>query len=397
MPSGGSEGQAAPPAPLSIGLDLAYLQADSGGSGTYARELVRAIARVEPQSRLTAWVGPGAPPDMASQLPGCDIVRLPVKSTRSVVRIPVELLGLGWAGARRGTQVVHGLAYTAPILGRVARVVTILDLPWRREPRSTDMLARLMFPFLTRVCAPRCHRIIAISEAARDDLVEGVGIDRNRISVTPLGVSAPPADRLDGRRAEEILRCGPHDRVLLAVGQVNEHKNLLRLVDAAGQLDARDVVVAVVGRTTKYARALHERAAEAGVPLRVTGFVPEGELEALYLRADLLVMPSRSEGFGLPVLEAMVRGVPVACSDIPPLREVAAGAAEFFDPHDATGIAAACRRVLDDPSHREDLIARGRQRAGEMGWDTTAKLTLEAYRQAIAQRLQRVTRRAPER
>lgn len=395
MRSDGAESQLPPPAPLSIGLDLVYLQADSGGSGTYARELVRAIARVEPQTRLTAWVGTGAADEVTSELSGCDVVRLPVRSTRSVVHIPVELLGLGWAGARRGIQVVHGLAYAAPIVGPVARVVTILDLTWRREPRSTDVLARLMFPFLTRVCAPRCHRIIAISQAAADDLVEGLGFDRNRVSVTPLGVSPPPVASVDGRRGEDILRCGPRGRVLLAVGQVNEHKNLLRLVDAAALLGMPDVVVAVVGRTTKYAQALEERAAQAGVRLRLTGVVPQADLEALYARADLLVMPSRSEGFGLPVLEAMVRGVPVACSAIPPLREVAAGAAELFDPHDVPAIAAACRRVLEDRPHRDELIGRGRRRAGEMAWDTTATLTLAAYRQAIADRLSRANR--PER
>jgi glycosyltransferase involved in cell wall biosynthesis len=113
------------------------------------------------------------------------------------------------------------------------------------------------------------------------------------------------------------------------------------------------------------------------------GFVDEPVLEGLYATATTLVLPSLSEGFGLPILEAMQRGLPVACSDAAALPEVAGGAALLFDPRDAGSIRAALERVLHDDELRARLRAAGRTRAAQLTWDRTARATLAAYRRAL--------------
>ncbi|MEY2567131.1 MAG: hypothetical protein QOE35_1660 [Actinomycetota bacterium] len=371
---------------LRVGLDLVYLEKDSGGSGTYARELIRAIERVEPDTDVVAWVGTRAPHDL-DELP-CDVVRLGVRSTGSFAHLPVELLGLGWAAKRRALDVVHGLAYATPIVGPVARVVTILDVTWLREPRSVNLLARSMFRVLTQVCGRTADAVIAISEAARNDIVASLPIAADRVKVTPLGV-APTQHRGRGSDANRLLGCEPDDRVVLAVGQVAEHKNLVRVIDALALPNRRDIVLAVAGRRTRYAEAVEGRARSCGLRCRVLGFVDDTTLESLYARADVAVLASRSEGFGLPVLEAMVRGVPVACSDIAVLREVTGGAAALFDPLDAGDMSDVLCRTLDDKAYRSELVARGHRRALEATWDVTAALTLHAYRTAMARRSSR--------
>jgi glycosyltransferase involved in cell wall biosynthesis len=376
---------------LRIGLDLVYLEHDSGGSGTYARELVAAIHRIEPGTTITAWVGRGAPDDIdeLTEWRTTEIVRLPVRSTGSMVHLPIELFGLAAAARRRHLDVVHGLAYAAPIVGPVPTVVSILDLTWLHVPKAAPAVARWMFRGLTYVGSRRCDRVIAISADARRDLVRHIGIHPAKVSVTPLGVrgpAAPGTPEAELRDRFGIVGRGP---VVLAVGQVAPHKNLLRLVDALGALEDLSPSLVVAGRPTGHGGELRQRADERHVQLHLPGFVSDDELEGLYAMADLLVLPSIAEGFGLPVLEAMVRGIPVACADIGALREVAGGAAEHFDPQDTSDIARACRRLVLDPQRRRELVALGGHRAAALTWDETARATLGAYREAIAWRARR--------
>ena len=374
--------------PLHVGLNLVYWVPDAGGSGTYARELIRALHAVEPGTRVTAWVGQGAPEGLDSFDWGGEtsFVHLPLKSTGSPVHVGYELAALGLDARRRGIDVVHGLAYTSPVVAPgVATVVTILDLTWRHHPETVSRLARTMFGLLTPLCGRTADRIVAISEAVRKDLVATARLPRAKIDVTPLGVSdrppgrATPADELRSR-----LGVPAGTPLVLFVGQIAAHKNLTALVRALPALgDARLVLP---GRATPHRDELEGLAGSLGVRDRVVlpGFVSDADLEGLYALADCFVLPSTLEGFGLPILEAMRRGVPVACSDASSLPEVAGGAALLFDPGDPAAIAAAVSRVLGDAALRADLVARGRARAAELTWERTATLTLDCYRRAIA-------------
>ena len=374
--------------PLHVGLDLVFLEPASGGSGTYARELARALRAVEPETRITAWVGRDGP----ATLEGVDeLVRLPVRSTGSPVHVPVELFWVGLDARRRGADLVHGLAYTSPVVAPgVATLVTILDLTWHHCPEAATWLARRMFGLLSPLCGCTADRVIAISQTARDDLVATLGLDAAKIEVTPLGVAdrplVVPAGAGDLRAR---LGLGADAPVLLSVAQMSPHKNLTMLVEALPRLADQRAVVVVPGRRTPYSEKLEARAAALGVRDRLVlpGYVDEETLEGLYATAAAFVLPSLLEGFGLPVLEAMRRGVAVACSDTSALPEVAGGAALLFDPRSADAVAAACDRLLADTAERERLIAAGRGRAAELTWEKTARATLRAYRRALAARV----------
>lgn len=360
---------------MHLGLNLVYLERDSGGSGTYARELIRALEALEPDLRITAWVGKGAD---GLDLP-VELVRLPVRSSGSPVHVPIELGWLGLDARRRGVDLVHGLAYSTPVIAPgVATVVTILDLTWHHHPEAATWLARRMFGLLSPLCGRSADRVIAISEHAKQDLVDTLRLDQGKIDVTPLGVTQRP-------RAEPATdvreRLGLGDRrLLLSVAQMSRHKNLGVLVEALAQLDA---VLVIPGRRTEYSAELEQLAASLGAADRfvLPGYVDDATLEGLYAEAAAFALPSLHEGFGLPVAEAMARGVPVACADASSLPEVAGGAALLFDPRSATEAAAACERLFADPG---PWIARGRERAAQLTWERTARTTLESYRRACA-------------
>jgi glycosyltransferase involved in cell wall biosynthesis len=195
--------------------------------------------------------------------------------------------------------------------------------------------------------------------------------------------SAQVASEEDVRRRFEL----GNGRVVLCVAQKRPYKNLGALVHALGALPD-DVRLVLPGTATPHEDELRELAATLGVAERVRfpSWVSDAELEALYRLASGFVLPSLMEGFGLPVLEAMARGVPVACSDRPALPEVAGGAALLFDPEDPGAVADALRRLLEDRRLADDLRRRGRERAAQLTWAATARGTLAAYRRALARR-----------
>jgi glycosyltransferase involved in cell wall biosynthesis len=374
---------------MHIGLNLMYWVPESGGSGTYAAELISALHRTQPGTRITAWVGRGAPAGLDARDWGGEVdwVHVPAKSTGSPVHVPIELLGLGLDARRRGVDVVHGLAYCTPILAPgVATVVTLLDLTWKHHPETVTRLARTMFGLLSPLCGRTADRVVAISEHGRADLVATLGLNPDRIDVTPLGVSPrPPVEATPDAPLRAAYGLPDNAPVVLCVAQISRHKNLGTLVRALARCQTPELRLVVPGRHTPHRDELETLAAREGVLERIVfpGFVEEADLESLYALADAFVLPSYAEGFGLPVLEAMRRGLPVACSNASALPEVAGDAALLFDPHEPAAIAAAIDRLLLDAALRADLRQRGRARAASLTWDLTADLTLASYRRAL--------------
>jgi glycosyltransferase involved in cell wall biosynthesis len=176
---------------------------------------------------------------------------------------------------------------------------------------------------------------------------------------------------------------------VLSLSARRPHKNVMRLLDALAAIPPeRRPVLVVPGYPTPYEAQLRARADALGVEADVVwpAWLAGPDLEGLYALAEVAVFPSLYEGFGLPVLEAMARGVPVACSDRSSLPEVAGDAALLFDPEDATAIRSALERLLGDDDERARLAARGRARAARFSWERTAELTAASYERALGGR-----------
>ena len=241
-------------------------------------------------------------------------------------------------------------------------VVTIHDLSFERRGGMMPALDRVVFKTLVPRAARRAARVLTVSERTRRDLIELYRVPAERIVVTPHGVD-PAFGPGDGT--------GASNGYVLFVGAVQERKNPLAAADAAAAAGL-PLVVAGPERDATLARELRRRGAD------VRGYVDTPQLAELYRGAAAFVLPSRYEGFGLPVLEAMASGAPVVLANDPALREVAGDAAVYADDaHLADGI----RRAVAD---RERLVAAGLERARRFSWDETARLTVAAYRQALA-------------
>lgn len=365
---------------MKIGINLMFLVDEAGGAGRYAHELVPALLEVEPGLRLTLFVNRDAPASLsaAAWADAVEWVRLPTRFSNRT-HLPGQAFALPVVAARRRLDVVHSLANGGPPLTTgPKRVVTLLDLIWlhQREAWGTPSAVRTM-ALLTRISARTAHRVITISQSARDDIVRNFGLDPTKIDVTPLGIRVPESrpPRAAGGRP-----------TVLSVAQKRPYKNLASLIRAVAELHEEAPVLVLPGAPTGHEGELRALADRLGVADRVQfpAWVSASELETLYADATCFVLPSLIEGFGLPVLEAMARGVPVACSDRPALPEVAGDAALFFDPTDQAAVTDAVRRLIRDASLREDLAARGLERARQFTWRRTAELTLASYRRAVA-------------
>jgi glycosyltransferase involved in cell wall biosynthesis len=374
---------------MHVGVDLLFLvPGETGGRETYARELLTALRRMRPDVRLTTFLNretAAAGPGFWSEQVDHAVV-LPHASGRARGRWAVgELAGVARAAARARVDVLHGAGNFAPLHGPFARVLTLHDLLYRELPELMSPPLRWATAALVVPAARRATRVVTGSEASRTAIVELLGIAPGRVVTTPYGLGSLPAPG-DGGRARAAL--GLDGRPLaLAVATNLPHKNLTRLLDALATLPEQErPVLAVAGHGTD-GGALPMRAQELGLEhdVRLLGGIPSARLEDLYAAAALLVTATRYEGFGLPVLEAMARGVPVVCSDIPVLREVAGEEAVFVDPADPASIAGGMRRLLAGGGEVERLSAAGRERAARFTWEATAEATVAAYEAAAAE------------
>jgi glycosyltransferase involved in cell wall biosynthesis len=376
--------QRLPATPRHVGVNALFLEPGrSAGTETYLRGLVPALAREHPSTRFSVVTtrkgAAGLRADGWTDF--CSLVQLPADEGERLRRLRAEQLTYPVLGRRRGWDVLHSLASVAPVVTATPAVVTVHDVNffhWRTFPLATTLAMRLM----VKGAAARAAQLITVSAAAREDIAATLGIDRERIAVVPNGAGRPPGvEPLAPDAVRERRGLAPGARVVLCVAAMRPHKNQELLVRALGRLP-EDVVVVLAGHPEGYADGLRGLAERLGVGarLRIAGYVDDAELEGLWRIAACAAFPTRGEGFGLPVLEALGRGVPVACSDIPVLREVGGELVHPFDPDDPEGAARAITAAMADEVTR----TRGPERTAGFSWDEAARGTFEAYERALA-------------
>lgn len=349
------------------------LHADLRGWGRYAADLLAALRRRDDVEVVPA-AGGGRLPELAWEQ-------------------------LGWPARLLDDRpdLLHAPNCFLPLVRPCPGVVTVHDLAFEVHPDDFAPRTGWKYRTFTRRAVRSAEAVICVSRATADDVLERYAADPARVHVVPNGPSLPagdgaappagPAAGIDGPPPSPGRPTGPGDApidperpYLLAIGDLRAKKNLERLADAwrLSGLPHRLVVVGAGGAVRDPATPQGRLAAglrARGVEL--PGYLSDADLDRLLRGAAALVHPSLFEGFGLVVLEAMVRGVPVACSDVPSLRETAGGAAVLFDPRDVEDIARGLHDVVDRVA---ELGPAGTARASGFSWDRAARETVAVYR-----------------
>lgn len=376
---------------LRVALNLVALAEGGGGGARYGTELAGALA-ARNDVELHVFTSRDAPHELlrAPWLGGVRHMAIPVRVAGPPFHLAAQFGLLPAVAVARGLDVVHTPSNAGPVnIPRVACVVTLHDTTWLQAPDQwgtpTEVRSMRRIVALT---APRADRLVAGSHDTAGDLVRFLALPRERIDIVHHGVEAHAGTAVTPEsELRERLGLG-FDPVVLCVAQKRPFKNQELLVRALAEPALAGVRPVLPGARTEYEARLRAVAEELGVTDRVhlPDWVEEPDLEDLYRLAACFALPSRLEGFGLPLLEAMVRGVPVVCSDQSALPEVAGDAALLFGP-DAVGDAAcAISRLLTDADLRAKLVACGRERAARFTWDAAATATVASYRRAMAGR-----------
>jgi glycosyltransferase involved in cell wall biosynthesis len=362
-----------------VAVDATAVPARLTGAGVYAARLLAALARRD-DLELEAFCAPGSAAALAAD--GLRLRPVTLAAAGRPARIAWTQLLAGRAARAAGAELLHGVHYELPLRARLPQVVTVHDLTMLTHPEWHEASKVRYFGWAMRRAVAAARRVLCVSATTADDLARLLGVPRDRVDVTPLGTDLrpAPADAVDAVRR----RLGIDGPYLLGLGTVEPRKDLPSLVRAfaglAGELPHRLVLGGLAGWG---AGALAAAVAASGAAERilVAGYVPEADKAALFTGADVFVYPSRYEGFGLPVLEAMACGTPVVTSRNSALAELAGAAAVLVDPLDVEAIAAG---IGEAARRRDELRAAGLQRAQAFTWDSAAHATAEVYREAAA-------------
>jgi len=328
-------------------VDADVLGRQRTGDETYVERLLQALPRVADDLRFAAIT---RRPDLVPD--GVEPLSLPARS---------QELRMAWSVPRVLRRVRPALAHflhALPLRCPCPAVVTIQDISWERDPSVMGLRTRLTFKAVVPRAARGAVRVLAISERTKRDVVELYGVAPDKVVVTPLGVD--PAFRPGANG---------HDSYLLYVSAIEPRKQPLLAADAANAL-GRTLVVVGPTKDESLAAELRRRGAD------LRGYVAKDELVRLYQQAACFVFPSRYEGFGLPIVEAMACGTPVAAFPDAAVREVAGNAAVLGE-----NVTEGVRTAL---AERDRLSQAGLERAKRFTWEEAARKTAAAYREAIA-------------
>lgn len=370
-----------------VALDARYLQEHFPGIGRYVFHLAEGLAALPDGPDLTLFYNP-AQPGQRYDLPGL-AARFPTRITLKAVTARPFSLAEQWqffGPARQGHfQLWHAPYYIRPYVLPLPTILTAYDVINARQPGAASRKTRLAFEVATRLAFLTSKRIIAISQAAANDIERLYGVNPAKIRVIPLGVGDKfkPLNPVEQQEARARLKLP--GRYLLYVGINKPHKNLARLLEAFKRYreqsgDAGLRLVLAGKEDARYSAGLREKVRELDLVEQVEfqGEVAEADLPALYACAALFVFPSLYEGFGLPVLEAMACGTAVVCADNSSLPEVAGDAAILFAAEDVPAQAVAIKEGLQ---RADELRQKGLDRAARFSWQRTAERTFEVYKE----------------
>ena len=377
---------------MRIGIEITPLTATRTGVGNYVYWLLKHLLLETSDMRFHAFSSGLHRPDVRVAGGVAAEAPFPLLAGHRRIGLPTRLLYQVWNVSGRprvdtllgGVDIFHATNYFLPPVRRARRVLTVYDLSFLRQPELCS--PRIVGPFSRHVrrFARAADAVLTCSEASRRDIVELLDIAEDRVTVAHGAVddNFVPMER---DKALALLQRTYDVRppFFLFVGTLEPRKNVDGILRAFA-MASRDMphALVLVGETGWNAAEIEALAAPLIAAGRVIrpGYVPPCDLRAFYGGASVFIFPSRYEGFGLPILEAMACGCPVICSKRGSLPEVAGDAAVYVAPEDPAAIADAMRRVAGDAALAADLTEKGRVRAAAFSWRRSAQTVLSLYR-----------------
>jgi glycosyltransferase involved in cell wall biosynthesis len=367
-------------------VDAAAVPADRGALGRYVDGLIAALQAADADMAIACQ---RSDEERYGRLaPGARIVAGPTAIAHRPARLAWEQTGLPYVAQQVGAAVIHAPYYSVPLNPGIPVVVTIHDVTYFSEPEVHNPVKATYVKSATRTAVRLATRLIVPSKATMDELVRLLRADPTRIDVAYHGVDHEVFHRpSEAERSRVSDRLGLHGQPYVAfLGALEPRKNVPNLVrgwvQAVADLDQPPALV--LAGSGGWDDEVDAALATVPPTLRVIrpGYLRFSDLPGYFGGAAVVACPSRGEGFGLPVLEAMACGAPVLTTHRSSLPEVGGDAVAYSDA-DAEGIGRALRTLLGDRERREKLATAGHARSQEFTWAASAEAHLAAYQRAV--------------
>lgn len=378
---------------FTVGVNTLFLiPGEVGGSETYFIRALSAMLEKFPSLGFVLFTqieNDGFLRNAFSKYQQVRFCQLRFKASSRVVRILREQLELPRKLRQYSVHLLWSPGYTEPFFAKGPRVVSILDMQYKNFPRDFSWLARRVLDLLIGLVPLQRSTVMTISEFSKREILKHTRIPEDRIFVTPLAASPDfarffPEQNISGLTLQEISDFSPF---LLCVSHTHPHKNLPALIRAFGKLPAQDPhQLVLVGKPARGEAEIQKAVRELPPGRKVIRLtdLPVEALATIYQKADLFIFPSLYEGFGLPVLEAMMAGTPVLTTRCASIPEVAGNAVSYFDPKDPADLLRQIERMLQmSLEERVALISRARRRAEDFSWGRTAEMIVRCFQVAL--------------
>jgi glycosyltransferase involved in cell wall biosynthesis len=367
---------------MKIGIDARMYSSHFTGIGRYSFELIRNIVKLDHQNEYVIFLNPQQYKTFEISSPNVQkvLTDAPYYSLQEQTSFNNLLV-------HHNLDVVHFTHFNAPLLYHKPFVVTIHDLilSFYKGKKRTSFIERAAYNMVIKNVIKKARHIIAVSEHTKDDIRRLFFVPQEKISVIYEGVAEeftiPPSPSVISSVQKKFRLDKPF---VLYTGVWRDHKNIKGLIEAFALLikaQKKDIYLVITGKEDPYYPEVKELPKQLGIEqqVRLTGFVTEEELIALYHLALLFVFPSFYEGFGLPLLESMASKTPIVASHTSSIPEIGGDACLYFDPHSPQDIAQKIGFLLQDEAKRQELIAKGSERIKQFSWGKMAEQTLHVY------------------
>ncbi len=291
------------------------------------------------------------------------------------------IFGLSRALKGQAIDLFFSPTHYSPLFSKIPEVITVLDVSYKRFQELFTTKDKIQLAIWGKYSIKNAAKIITISKSSKDDIIEEYKVPPQKVAIIHLGVKHESRIKNHESREKMMEKYGVKKPYILFVGTLQPRKNIARLVEAFSILSNKDLNLVVIGRRGWHFQEILDAPEKFGVAERVKFLenISDEELPEFYKAAELFVLPSLYEGFGLPILEAMKYGCPVATSNISSLPEAGGDAAEYFDPNDAGEIAKTIEKVLGNENLRSDMIKKGHEQLKKFSWEKAAKEVLEVF------------------
>jgi glycosyltransferase involved in cell wall biosynthesis len=375
---------------MRVGFDVRPFLKEETGVGVYLKNLLFALTKIDRENEYFLF--------SSSWKDRFDPMKIPPFARRSFrdLHYPVKMINflwnrLGWPSLdlffKTNLDLVHS---PTPLVlpSRGKKIVTVYDLCFLEHPHLSDDESKHVFSSRIEQSLHRADAIITISHFSQEQILNRFSVNRAKIQVTHLGIDPNFWGEVTREETDRIKsRLNLPASYLLFVGAQEPRKNIGKLIEALKIVHSRyrKIPLVLAGREGKDSPFIMDRinACDLKPWVYKTGYLTDVELRSVYRLATAFIFPSFCEGFGLPLLEAMASGIPVAASQAPAIPEICQDAALFFDPERPEDLAESILHLLKDETLREDLVHRAEKRVKDFSWESTARKTLSLYRSLV--------------